>query len=157
MALPPNETAEMDESGEAPHESPGFTRRKTVWFHHCDPAGIVFYPQYLLLVNEVLQDWFETGLNVGYAGLFAERRIGIPTVRLECDFLGPSRLGDTLDITLTVARLGKSSFELRYECAGTGQQDVRARFRAVLVTTSLDGHGPIPLPQDIRTAMERYL
>ncbi|GAA0595765.1 thioesterase family protein [Streptomyces crystallinus] len=134
----------------------GFTQRKRVFFHHCDPAGIVFYPQYLLLVNEVLQDWFETGLHVGYAGLFAERRIGIPTVRLECDFLAPSRLGDPLDITLTVQRIGKSSFELRYECAGPGGQDVRARIRAVLVTTSLDGHGPIPIPQDIRTAMERY-
>ncbi|MEV6550307.1 thioesterase family protein [Streptomyces sp. NPDC051597] len=134
----------------------GFTQRKRVFFHHCDPAGIVFYPQYLLLVNEVLQDWFETGLEVGYAGLFAERRIGIPTVRLECDFLAPSRLGDALDITLTVERIGKSSFELRYACTGSPGQDVRARIRAVLVTTSLEGHGPIPIPQDIRTAMERY-
>ncbi|MFI1104033.1 acyl-CoA thioesterase [Streptomyces melanogenes] len=134
----------------------GFTQRKRVFFHHCDPAGIVFYPQYLLLINEVLQDWFETGLDVGYAGLFADRRIGIPTARLECDFLAPSRLGDPLDITLTVERIGKSSFELRYECAGAAGQDVRARIRAVLVTTSLDGHGPIPIPQDIRTAMERY-
>lgn len=134
----------------------GFTQRKRVFFHHCDPAGIVFYPQYLLLINEVLQDWFETGLDVGYAGLFADRRIGIPTVRLECDFLAPSRLGDALDITLAVERIGKSSFELRYECAGSPGQDVRARIRAVLVTTSLDEHGPIPIPQDIRTAMERY-
>lgn len=66
------------------------------------------------------------------------------------------RLGDALDITLSVERIGKSSFELRYECAGSPGQDVRARIRAVLVTTSLDGHGPIPIPQDIRTAMERY-
>lgn len=107
MTLPPPEPGPI-----------GFTQHKRVFFHHCDPAGIVFYPQYLLLINEVLQDWFETGLNVGYAGLFAERRIGIPTVRLECDFLAPSRLGDALDITLSVERIGKSSFELRYECAG---------------------------------------
>ncbi|WP_369373693.1 acyl-CoA thioesterase [Streptomyces sp. cg36] len=146
----------MTPSPAEPGSGGGFVRRKRVWFHHCDPAGIVFYPQYLLLVNEVLQDWFETGLEVGYAGLFAERRVGIPTVRLECDFIAPSRLGDDLDITLTVARIGKSSFELRYECAGTEPDDVRVRIRAVLVTTSLDGHGTIPIPQDIRTAMERY-
>ena len=28
-----------------------FERKKLIRFHHCDPAGIVFYPQYLVLCN----------------------------------------------------------------------------------------------------------
>ncbi|MFC3588047.1 acyl-CoA thioesterase [Streptantibioticus rubrisoli] len=134
----------------------GFRQDKQIWFHHCDPAGIVFYPQYLLLMNEVLQDWFQTALGVDYAGLFAERRIGIPTIRLECDFLAPSRLGDTVAFTLTVQRIGTSSFELRFECTGQEPQDVRVRIRAVLVTMSLDDHRSVPIPEDIRKAMEQY-
>lgn len=124
-----------------------------MWFHHCDPAGIVFYPQYLVLMNEILQEWFETGLATDYAGLFQERRIGIPTVRLECDFLAPSRLGETLRFSLALDRVGSSSFHLRFSCSGPDPADVRARIKAVLVCMSLDVHKPIPIPDDIRAAM----
>lgn len=136
-------------------ERPGFTRKKQIWFHHCDPAGIVFYPQYLLLMNEVLQDWFQTALEIDYAGLFAERRTGIPTIRLECDFLAPSLLGDMVDFTLTVRRIGRSSFELHFEVTGP-RHDVRVRIRAVMVTMSLEENRSIPIPGDIRRAMERF-
>lgn len=128
-----------------------------MWFHHCDPAGIVFYPQYLLLMNEVLQEWFETGLATDYAGLFQKRRIGIPTVRLECDFLSPSRLGDTLRFSLAVDRIGTSSFHLRFSGTGDDPADVRVRIKAVMVCMSLDAHRPIPIPDDIRTAMLGWL
>ena len=29
---------------------------------HCDPAGIVFYPRYVELCNEMVEDWFADGL-----------------------------------------------------------------------------------------------
>ena len=29
---------------------------KLIRFHHCDPAGIVFYPQYFVLFNELVED-----------------------------------------------------------------------------------------------------
>ncbi|MFG2139929.1 acyl-CoA thioesterase [Streptomyces sp. NPDC048650] len=134
-----------------------FARDKHIWFHHCDPAGIVFYPQYLLLMNEILQEWFETGLRTDYAGLFQERRIGIPTVRLECDFLAPSRLGDTVRFALAVDRVGTSSFHLRFSCTGDDPADVRVRIKAVLVCMSLESHRPIPIPDDIRSAMQGWL
>ncbi|KPC58646.1 hypothetical protein ADL29_39790 [Streptomyces chattanoogensis] len=131
-----------------------FIREKKIWFHHCDPAGIVFYPQYLLLMNEVLQEWFETGLAIDYAGLFAERDIGIPAIRLECDFLSPSRVGDTVQFTLSVDRIGTSSIHLRFSCTGSDPADVRVRIKAVLVCVSLDSRRPIPIPDDIRGAMQ---
>ncbi|MFC9929222.1 acyl-CoA thioesterase [Streptomyces sp. NPDC127190] len=137
--------------------TPIFARDKRIWFHHCDPAGIVFYPQYLLLMNELLQEWFETGLRTDYAGLFAERRLGIPTVRLECDFHAPSRLGDTVRFALSVPRIGTSSFHLRFSCTGPDPSDVRVQIKAVLVCMSLDEHRPVPIPGDIRDAMQEWL
>jgi len=29
-----------------------FTARKMIQFFHCDPAGIVFYPQYFCILSE---------------------------------------------------------------------------------------------------------
>ena len=71
----------------APHE---FESKKLIRFQHCDPAGIVFYPQYFVLFHELIEDWFNDGLEVNYADLIAVQRLGVPTVRIECDFVARS-------------------------------------------------------------------
>jgi 4-hydroxybenzoyl-CoA thioesterase len=39
-----------------------FVRDKRVRFQHCDPAGIVFYPQYFVMIHELMEDWFTEAL-----------------------------------------------------------------------------------------------
>ncbi|MCT2588873.1 acyl-CoA thioesterase [Streptomyces sp. N2-109] len=134
-----------------------FAVERLIRFQHCDPAGIVFYPQYLFMVNELLEDWFEEHLGIDYGAMFTERRIGIPTVRLECDFLGPSRVGDRVRFSVRLQRIGSSSFELQYLCVGAKEGDIRVRMRAVLVFLSLTSHNSLPVPEDIRAAMEPCL
>jgi 4-hydroxybenzoyl-CoA thioesterase len=132
-----------------------FEVEDTVRFAHCDPAGIVFFPKYLVLLNTLHERWFTEGLDVPYHEYIGRRRLGLPTVRLECDFTAISRHGDLLRQRLAVARLGRTSLELgvEFDCAG----ELRARFRQVLVCTSLDTHKPTALPDDVRTAARRYL
>ena len=50
-----------------------FETDKLIRFHHCDPAGIVFYPQYFVLFNELVEDWFNAGLKVDFAAFHAVR------------------------------------------------------------------------------------
>jgi 4-hydroxybenzoyl-CoA thioesterase len=137
-------------------EAPEFVISRTIQFHHCDPAGIVFYPQYLVMVNEVLQSWFEDGLGVNYAELFLSRRIGIPTVRLECDFVAPSRVGDAVELAVRLHEVRNRSFELRFTCRDRDGGGDRVRIRAVLVCTSMDDHRAIPIPADIRAGMAHW-
>ena len=40
-----------------------FTER-TVRFSDGDPAGIVFFPQYLVMLNGVVEEWFDRALQV---------------------------------------------------------------------------------------------
>ena len=68
-----------------------FEARRTVRFAHGDPAGIVFFPQYLVMINTQVEQWFDEGLGINYAGLIGARRLGLPTVRLEVDFTPVSR------------------------------------------------------------------
>ena len=44
-----------------------FEREQLIRFSHCDPAGIVFFPQYFVLFNGHVEDWFDDGLALGYA------------------------------------------------------------------------------------------
>ena len=71
-----------------------FERAARIRFAHCDPAGIVYFPQYLVLFNGLVEDWFTDGLGVSYAQMLGPRRIGLPIVKLHCEFSAVSRMGD---------------------------------------------------------------
>ncbi|MBP8267026.1 MAG: acyl-CoA thioesterase, partial [Zoogloea sp.] len=77
-----------------------FHTRKLIRFSHCDPAGIGFYPRYVELVNEVVEDWCNDGLGVSFHQMHEHLRLGLPVVRLEMEFMIPSRYGDVLDFSL---------------------------------------------------------
>jgi len=133
-----------------------FKREMLVRFHHCDPAGIVFYPRYFEMVNMVVEDWFGWALGSGFDLMRAERGESVPTVHVECDFVNASEIGELLTFELEVERIGTTSFTIRVGAHCQGQERLRAR--AVLVYVRLgQGYGKQPIPDDIRAAMQRFL
>ncbi|MDT3736371.1 MAG: thioesterase family protein [Denitratisoma sp.] len=122
-----------------------------VRFSHCDPAGIVFYPQYFIMFNGLVEDWFNQGLGVNYARYITEHRLGFPIVKLECDFVAPSKIGEIITLGLKLERLGKSSMEIAVDCRHAQEERLRARF--VLVAMNLDRQRAQPLPEDLRALM----
>ena len=48
-----------------------FQREQVVRFGHCDPAGIVFFPRYFEMLNELVEDWFAQALGLPFAVLIA--------------------------------------------------------------------------------------
>jgi 4-hydroxybenzoyl-CoA thioesterase len=135
-------------------ERHGFERERTIRFSQCDPAGIVFFPQYLVMVNDLNEDWVSTLLGLPYADLIGRRRIGLPTVSLQCEFTAVSRMGEVVLLGLSVERLGNRSITLRHGCR-LGDES-RMAIRQVLVTTDLDTHLAIDIPSDLRSAIERF-
>ncbi len=129
-----------------------FSQRHAVRFSHCDPAGIVFFPQYFIMLNGVVEDWFTEGLGINYASLIGVRRVGLPTVSLQCDFVAPSRMGEHIAFNLSVARIGKRSINLDISCTGS-DGGPRLRMRQTLVTTSLATHQSMDIPPDVRSAL----
>jgi 4-hydroxybenzoyl-CoA thioesterase len=128
-----------------------FERPLRIRFAHCDPAGIVFFPQYLVMINNLVEDWVGDSLGVPYAELLGRRRTGLPTVSLQCDFSAISRMGDDVTMGLSVERLGQRSITLQLGCRCGDEQ--RMRVRQVLVCTSLDSHRAIDIPADLRAAI----
>ena len=137
-----------------------FSAARRVRFSDCDPAGIVFFPQYFTMLNGFVEQWFDEALGLPYAQLIAQRRVGLPTVRLEAQFTAVSRHGDDLALSLVVAKLGRSSLLLAHRfTAGSADgavAEVRLLARQVLVCTSLATHRPQPLPDDIRAAVAAF-
>jgi 4-hydroxybenzoyl-CoA thioesterase len=131
-----------------------FERPLRIRFSHCDPAGIVFFPQYLVMVNNLVEDWVSDGLGVPYAELLGRRRTGMPTASLQCEFTAISRMGETVTLGLSLERLGTKSITLQLGCRLGDEQ--RFSMRQVLVFTSLDTHRAIPIPPDLRRAIEAF-
>ena len=130
-----------------------FTVPKKIRFHHCDPAGIVFYPQFFYLLHEAQEDFFahigfpeHSMINAGY---------GVPIVDLKTQFLGMCRNGDDVEITLALSKLGNSSIGMDYEVLGGGQ--VKLRASGVVVYSKVPDGKPVRLPDDLRTALSPYL
>jgi 4-hydroxybenzoyl-CoA thioesterase len=131
-----------------------FVSEKLIRFHHCDPAGIVFYPQYFILFHELLEDWFNRGLGLNYAEFVSRERRGLPTAHIDCDFRIPSKIGDTVQMQLSVRRIGNSSIRLGVEvCAGA---EVRVTANQVLVLISLEDGSVLPIPPALRKRFERF-
>lgn len=125
-----------------------------VRFAHVDAAGIVFYPRYFEMVNQVIEDWFAGPLGCNFRCLHGQLGLGIPTVSVECQFLRPSRLGDELTFGLRVEQLGRTSVTLAVtaECA----DERRLRARLVLVGVDLDTARATPLPGHVRSRMAEF-
>jgi 4-hydroxybenzoyl-CoA thioesterase len=132
---------------------PLFSRERLIRFSDCDPAGIVFYPQYFVMFNGLVEDWFNEGLGLGYQRTVIERRIGLPTVHLEADFKAMSAMGDRVFLSLDVERIGGCSFTLQLRCVGRDDGIQRMKMRQVIVTTSLDTRRAIEIPADLRQAI----
>ena len=125
-----------------------------VRFADVDPAGIVFYPRYFEMLNALVEDWFAT-LGFPFKLIHMEGRMGVPTVRLEVDFIAPSELGESLDLSLEITRLGKSSCQLAISFSCEGQ--VRLKALVVLVCMDLAARQSMPWPDSLREGMKDYL
>ena len=131
-----------------------FTRSVAVRFSHCDPAGIVYFPHYFDMFNGLIEDWYGQELGYDYAELITGGRYGFPFVHIECDFKVPSRMGDVIDLTLLVERIGRSSLGIAIICHKDGVERLRARM--VTAMMSLETRQAVPLPDELRGKLEAY-
>ncbi len=131
-----------------------FTRRVPVRFSHCDPAGIVYFPHYFDMFNGLIEDWYGQELGYDYAELILDGEYGFPFVHIECDFKVPSRMGDVIDLTLLVERVGRSSLGITIVCHFEGIERLRTRMVTAMMARKTGR--AVPLPQALREAIESY-
>jgi 4-hydroxybenzoyl-CoA thioesterase len=120
-----------------------------VRFGDCDPAGIVFYPRYLEIFNNIVEDWCRDGLQLSFPDLITQRGWGLPTAHLDVDFAAPSRFGEVLSAALSVRSVGTSSVNVEIALCGP-DGSLRVRGSVVLVLIERKPHKAIPIPDDLR-------
>ena len=131
-----------------------FTSRRSVVIDwgDCDPADIVFYPNYFR--------WFDasTAHHFKAAGLAKPELIrrfnvvGFPMVDTSANFHIPSRYGDEVEIVTRITSFGQSSFMVEHQLMRCGKLAVEGFEKRVLVKKKPDGGGitSSPVPQEVK-------
>ena len=125
-----------------------------VRFAHVDAAGIMFYPRYFGLINDLVEDWFAQALGSSFRQLHLIERRAVPTAHIEIDFRAPSKLEDQLVFSLYVERLGGSSCTLCV--AAHCDAETRLTGKLVLVHMDMKTGKSLPWPDDLRAAMAQW-
>jgi 4-hydroxybenzoyl-CoA thioesterase len=133
-----------------------FQKDVLVRFADCDPAGIVFYPRFLEMFNNLVEDWCSAGLNFSFNDIVIKNGWGLPTVHLEADFVSPSRLGEVLIAKLYVRSLGTSSIKADIQLCGPDESE-RVRGKVVLVLMDRRSNKALAFPDALRNRIKSFV
>src|SRR5512147_1019074 len=105
-----------------PTMNAAFVHRLEVRFRDCDPMGHTNNAVYLTYLEQARFAHWRSLWGFGKPPASSERpRVdgpeipGVILARVEADYRRPSRYGDVLEVRLTVAEIGRSSFRYEYE------------------------------------------
>ena len=118
-----------------------FTRKLTIEWGHCDPAGIVFNPRFFEFFDWSTARLVHEALELGTGSLNAAYGVaGIPLVDTRANFLRPSRYGEEVEIVSEVTHVGRSSFEIDHRLFNRRELAVEAHEKRVwTVRDEIDG------------------
>src|SRR5215831_5720690 len=90
-------------------------REVTVEWGDCDPAGIVFFPNYLSYFDAATNALFLRALGLNKYEMIRKYGIsGIPLVDVGVRFFIPSVFGEVVTIESTVVEIKRSSFRMQH-------------------------------------------
>lgn len=126
--------------------------RVEIQFGDCDPAGIVYYPNYFRFFDNATAALLSAAFAMHKRNWLAHYGIaGIPMVDTGARFLVPSRFGDVVEINSEITELGRSSFGVKHRLLRDGQLAIEAHEKRVWVVAGEDGSiRSAPLPDAVR-------
>jgi acyl-CoA thioester hydrolase len=138
-----------------------FTIEERVRWGDVDAARIIFYGSYIRFF-EIAETELFRAVGMPYGKVFDELDIWLPRVHLECDFKRAAQLDDLLEVSVYVAKIGRTSIRLNFEVRRKGDNGVIeagliATAHFVLVATLRDNLQPVPVPEELRNALQAYI
>ena len=109
----------------------------------CDPAGIIYYPNYLDILEDAIEEW----LGAEYRMLVRERGCGLAIVGADCTFRAPVRMGDRLRLSLRSVSLGSDGAVLAIDGEAGDVPRLEARLTAACM--ELTPRRRIPFPPEL--------
>lgn len=133
-----------------------YTHRLDVRFADCDPLGHVNNAVYLTYLETARFGlWKRLWEFSGETAMTAARGAGLILARVECDYRLPATYGDTLDVRLGLAGIGRTSFTYEYEIVDASTARMIAQARTVIVLYDYQAGKPVEIDDARRADLSR--
>ena len=128
-----------------------FNHRLEVRFRDCDALGHVNNAVYLTYLEQARLNHWRALWGFGNPQLPPDLP-GVILARVEADYKRPARYGDVLDVRLTVAEIGRTSFRYDYEIVDEQGRTVLLA-KSVQVMYDYAAGKPVAIPGEIRALL----
>jgi 4-hydroxybenzoyl-CoA thioesterase len=129
------------------------TRKERIYWGDCDPAGIIYYPNYFEMFDRCTTAMLEQALGMNKIQfLIAYDFSGYPCVETGGRFHLPTRFGDDVIVESTIASIGRTSFEVRHRLTKDGKLAVEGSEMRVWVRRQSEDSKSIkahPIPDEV--------
>ncbi len=129
-----------------------FRTRRKIEFADTDLGGIVHFARYFVFM-ETAEHQFLDALGTSVHIVEGDKTIGWPRVKVSCEYAGPARYGDTLDITVRVLRKGISSMTYEIEFDIDGRRVARGESTSVRCELGRNMRS-VPIPDELAKRIE---
>lgn len=123
------------------------TRSVRIEWGDCDPAGIIFFPNYFRIFDHSTAMLFEVALGMTKFEMFNRLEFtGWPLVRTQAKFIKPTRFGDDVEVASTIS-FGRSSFEVEHKLTLNDEPCAECSEKRVWTVRDADGRlrsHPVP-------------
>lgn len=139
-----------------------FRTSRRVEFRDTDAAGIMHFSAFFLFMEEVEHEFLRSiGLSVVIdetAGGDVRRILTWPRVHCECDYSSPLKFEETVEMGVSIERLGEKSVTYRFAFEREGKKIASGRMTAVCCRIVGAGHPKsVAIPEEIRAKLAPFV
>lgn len=128
-----------------------------VRFSETDAAGHVNNTSYFLYLEEARTRYFNKNLGLEFNEKKDLSLNNFILASTKCDYISQAYAGETLNVKTTVSHIGNKSFTLNHVITNAKMNKVVVRATATLVSFNYLEQESRPIPDEIRTQLERNL
>lgn len=132
-----------------------FLAKNRVRMHDIDMAGILYFPRQFRFAHDALEDFVES-YGLTFDQVFRKEHFVFVIVHAEADYLTPLRVGDKLEVSLSIESIGNTSFTVSYQIHKS-DKTLTGTAKTVHVTLDAQTRKKIPIPGAFREFLESHL
>jgi acyl-CoA thioester hydrolase len=126
-----------------------YSIKRRINFAETDMAGVVHFSNYFRMMEEVEHAFFRS-LDLSIVMTHEALQIGWPRVAASCEYLGPLRFEDEVEIKMRVLKVGEKSFNYEVEFLWEGRKVAVGKMTSVCCEMLHSGMRAIVIPEGIR-------
>ncbi len=133
-----------------------FRVARRVRWSDCDPAGVVYTGKFMDYLLGAVSLFYASLAGGDYHGFLRQAGVTTPCRGLEMDFRGALWPEDEFTMTVRVAQLRRSTFDLRVHAVQDGGREIfLGRFTPICIPAT--ERKRIPIPEPLRAALLPHL